>query len=84
MSGCKNVFGEKLRKLRGEHFRLITEYWSFLSRKFSQDADLNTLVKHALTALKESSQNGEINSKNTSISIVGAVLDFEIAEGSGC
>ena len=36
-----------------------------------QDADLSTLVKHALTALKESSQNGEINSKNTSISIVG-------------
>ena len=42
-----------------------------------QDADLNTLVKHALTALKESSQNGEINSKNASISIVG-VCRFRI------
>ena len=39
--------------------------------------DLNTLVKHALTALKESSQNGEINSKNASISIVG-VCRFRI------
>jgi hypothetical protein len=46
----------------------------FFSSKGVQDADLNTLVKHALTALKESSQNGEINSKNTSISIVGEFL----------
>jgi len=30
-----------------------------------------TLVKHALTALKETSQNGDINALNASVSIVG-------------
>jgi len=29
------------------------------------------LVKHALTALKETSQNGDINALNASVSIVG-------------
>jgi hypothetical protein len=38
-------------------------------------------VKHALTALKESSQNGEINSKNTSISIVGEFFKHTILNG---
>ena len=30
-----------------------------------------SLVKHALTALKETSQNGDINALNASVSIVG-------------
>uniref|UniRef100_A0A7S0MLE9 Proteasome subunit alpha type n=1 Tax=Cryptomonas curvata TaxID=233186 RepID=A0A7S0MLE9_9CRYP len=53
---------------------------TYLEKNFQsfEDADLNTLVKHALTALKESSQNGEINSKNTSISIVGPDHPFKV------
>jgi hypothetical protein len=33
------------------------------------DCDLPTLIKHCLTSLKETSQNGDINAKNTSVSI---------------
>jgi hypothetical protein len=32
------------------------------------DCDLPTLIKHCLTSLKETSQNGDINAKNTSVS----------------
>mmetsp|Transcript_26042 Transcript_26042/g.40747 ORF Transcript_26042/g.40747 Transcript_26042/m.40747 type:complete len:251 (-) Transcript_26042:369-1121(-) len=46
-----------------------------------ESADLNGLVKHALTALKETSQNGEINSKNASVSIVGPDHPFKVFDG---
>mmetsp|Transcript_34491 Transcript_34491/g.91046 ORF Transcript_34491/g.91046 Transcript_34491/m.91046 type:complete len:171 (-) Transcript_34491:130-642(-) len=53
---------------------------TYLEKHFEtfEDAELLTLVKHALTALKESSQNGEINSKNASVSIVGPDYPFKV------
>ena len=45
------------------------------------DCDLPTLVKHCLTSLKETSQNGDINAKNTSVSIVGIGHEFKTFDG---
>jgi hypothetical protein len=38
------------------------------------DCDLPTLIKHCLTSLKETSQNGDINAKNTSVSSPFAIF----------
>ena len=38
-------------------------------------------MKHCLTSLKETSQNGDINAKNTSVSIVGIDHSFKIFDG---
>uniref|UniRef100_A0A7S0W0Q4 Proteasome subunit alpha type n=1 Tax=Hemiselmis tepida TaxID=464990 RepID=A0A7S0W0Q4_9CRYP len=56
---------------------------TYLERHFEtfEDADLNTLIKHSLTALKESSQNGDINSVNSCVSVVGADTPFTIYDG---
>lgn len=45
------------------------------------DCDLPTLIKHCLTSLKETSQNGDINAKNTSVSIVGIGHEFKTFDG---
>jgi hypothetical protein len=42
---------------------------------------LNALIKHALTALKESSQNGDINSVNSCVAVVGEGMPFTIYDG---
>lgn len=44
----------------------------------AQGAELNELIKHSLTALKESSQNGDINIINTCVAIVGEGMPFTI------
>ncbi len=46
-----------------------------------QDCELNALIKHALTALKETSQNGDINSVNSCVAVVGEGMPFTIYDG---
>lgn len=53
---------------------------TYLERKFEtfEDATLDELIQHALTALKESCTEGDLNSKNCSLAIVG--LDRPLGE----
>uniref|UniRef100_A0A7S4PAC0 Proteasome subunit alpha type n=1 Tax=Guillardia theta TaxID=55529 RepID=A0A7S4PAC0_GUITH len=50
---------------------------TYLEKHFAsfENLELKDLVKHALTALKETSQNGDINAKNASVAIVGMKLN---------
>eukprot|EP00854_Cymbomonas_tetramitiformis_P005989 gene5990-7198_t len=56
---------------------------TYLERKFEtfDDATLEELIKHALFSLKESCTDGELNSKNCSVSVVGLDTPFDILEG---
>lgn len=55
---------------------------TYLERKFEtfEDATLDELIQHALTALKESCTEGDLNSKNCSLAIVGLDRPLEILE----
>mmetsp|Transcript_43736 Transcript_43736/g.52901 ORF Transcript_43736/g.52901 Transcript_43736/m.52901 type:complete len:269 (+) Transcript_43736:234-1040(+) len=56
---------------------------TYLERKFEEfeASDLDTLIKHALFALKESCTEGDLNSKNCSLSYVGEDSEFTLLEG---
>jgi 20S proteasome subunit alpha 6 len=58
---------------------------TYLEKHFAsfEDCELDALIKHALTALKESSQNGDINIKNACVSVVGEGMPFTIYESEG-
>jgi 20S proteasome subunit alpha 6 len=53
---------------------------TYLERKFEgfKEASLDELIKHALFAVKESLQEGELTSKNCSVAIVGKDTAFKI------
>mmetsp|Transcript_39957 Transcript_39957/g.55543 ORF Transcript_39957/g.55543 Transcript_39957/m.55543 type:complete len:277 (+) Transcript_39957:80-910(+) len=55
---------------------------TYLERKFEtfEDCPLDELVQHALLALKESCTEGDLNSKNCSLAIVGVDRNLEILE----
>jgi 20S proteasome subunit alpha 6 len=47
-----------------------------------KDADLDTLITHALHALKGTTgENMELTSKNASISVVGSDRNYDLLEG---
>lgn len=56
---------------------------TYMEKKYAtfDDCELNELVKHCLTSLKETSQNGDINAKNTTVSIVGINEPFKVYDG---
>jgi len=56
---------------------------TYLERKFEsfEDCSLDELIRHALFSLKESCTEGDLNSKNCSVAVVGIDKDFEILEG---
>lgn len=55
---------------------------TYLERKFEtfEEATLDELIQHALTALKESCTEGDLNSKNCSLAVVGLDRPLEILE----
>mmetsp|Transcript_13269 Transcript_13269/g.25438 ORF Transcript_13269/g.25438 Transcript_13269/m.25438 type:complete len:277 (+) Transcript_13269:60-890(+) len=56
---------------------------TYLERKYEtfEESTLDELIQHALLALKESSTEGDLNSKNCSIAIVGVDRELGILEG---
>lgn len=56
---------------------------TYLERKFEtfEDCSLDELIQHALFALKESCTEGDLNSKNCSVAVVGIDRAFETLEG---
>jgi 20S proteasome subunit alpha 6 len=57
---------------------------TYLEKNFAEfeACELDQLVKHALTALKETVQSGELNAKNCSIGIVGPDGVFKVMDGA--
>jgi len=57
---------------------------TYLERHFEtfEGSELTELIKHSLTALKESSQNGDINSVNSCVAVVGEDMPFTIYDGA--
>ncbi len=53
---------------------------TYLEKHFTEfnDCELDALVKHALMALKETVQSGELNAKNCSVGIVGPDMNFRV------
>mmetsp|Transcript_29114 Transcript_29114/g.59639 ORF Transcript_29114/g.59639 Transcript_29114/m.59639 type:complete len:251 (+) Transcript_29114:143-895(+) len=58
---------------------------TYLERHYTafEDASVEELVKHALTALKETAQNHDINGKNVSIAIVGVDSPLKLEDQAG-
>jgi 20S proteasome subunit alpha 6 len=56
---------------------------TYLERKYEAFAEcsLDELIQHALLSLKESCTEGDLNSKNCSLSVVGVDRELEILEG---
>jgi len=57
---------------------------TYLEKKFEtfEKASLEELIRHGLTALRETLQSESLTSKNCSVAIVGENQKFEILEGS--
>jgi len=57
---------------------------TYLEKHFTEfnDCELDALVKHALMALKETVQSGELNAKNCSVGIVGPDMNFRVLDGA--
>jgi len=57
---------------------------TYLEKNFTEfeACELDQLVKHALTALKETVQSGELNAKNCSIGMVGPDGIFKVLDGA--
>ncbi len=53
---------------------------TYLEKHFTEfdSCELDALVKHALMALKETVQSGELNAKNCSVGIVGPDMRFRV------